>query len=172
MNKNQLSQTSKKFFRTLSIIHIAMLAGQIVFLAVILNLNMTSGNVSTEGLSFPFSLVVPILTVACIIASNLIYRNRIKQSGTENEITSKMQYYYLGTIIKLALLEGPSLFSIIVFLMTGELYFLIFTLILIMTFIVSRPSRQKAINDLKLNITEAELVKNDNSIIYKIQSRY
>jgi len=52
------------------------------------------------------------------------------------------------------------------------MYFLIFTLVLLLGFIVSKPSRQKAINDLKMNSKEIELIRNDASIIHRVQSQY
>ncbi len=171
MEKNQSPQTSKIFFRTLNMFYIAMLIGQIMFLAIILFLKIAVGDISSKGLSFPFSVLVPTLTIVGFVAGNLIYRYKIKRANPKREITDKMQLYFTGTMIKLAIVEGTSLFSIVVFLITGEIYFLIFTLFLLTTFIVSSPSKQKAIIDLKLNLAETELVNNNDSIIHKVQTK-
>lgn len=163
----QITQTSKTFFRTLTIIHIALLFGQLVFLSVALFLKLSSDTIITNGFSFPFSVVVPLLVIGCLVASKVVYAITTKQAQSKDGITDKMQIFYVATIIKLALLEGPSLFTIVVFLLTGEVYFLIFTLILVLTFIFSKPNREKAIADLKLNFEETALIKNDDFVIYK-----
>ena len=163
----QITQNSKTFLRSLSIIHVALLFGQLVFLSIALFLKLSSDTIITNSFSFPFSIVVPLLVIGCLIASKVVYTIKTKQVQSKDGITDKMQIYYVATIIKLALLEGPSLFTIVVFLLTGEVYFSIFTLILVLAFIVSKPSREKAIVDLKLNFEETALIKNDDFVIYK-----
>lgn len=66
--------------------------------------------------------------------------------------------YQSATIVRLALLEGPSLFGIVGFLLTGNLIFLGISGALIACFIYQRPTRQKIEDDLNLSYEEkAEL---------------
>ncbi|WP_075601947.1 hypothetical protein [Saccharicrinis aurantiacus] len=165
-----ITQNSKKFFRTLSLIHLAMLIGQVVFLVIVLNLKLTSGKVSTGALSAPFSYIVAGLTVSCIIVCKIVYAVKLKQAQSKEAITEKMAIFQSANIIRFALYEGPSLFSIVVFLLTGELYFLIFTSILLLFFIFSKPSRQKTIDVLDLNQDEIVMIYNDDAIIFEAQT--
>ena len=77
-----------------------------------------------------------------------------------------MKVYYSANIIRLALVEGVALFSIVVVFISGEIYFLLFTLLLFLIFYTFKPSRERAISDLQLNLEEATRIKNDESIIF------
>jgi len=172
MKQSPLTQNSKTYFRNLTIIYFAMLCGQLAFVGVVLCLKLTSAQIVMNKLSFPFSFVLPVIAISCVIAGRLIYKHQIKLSQIKSEMIEKMQTYQSGIIIKLALIEGSSLFSIVVFLMTGEVFVLMFTLVLLLIFWTLKPSRQKAIEDLKLTPKEIEMIKNDDSIIYEVQSRF
>ncbi|TLX76617.1 hypothetical protein E9993_06930 [Labilibacter sediminis] len=166
------AQTSKIFFRTLTIIYSAMLLGQLAFISIVIFLKLPSGRIDASGFSFPFSVVLPFLTITCLIASSIVYRVLVKSAQLKEKLVDKMPIYQSALIVKLALIEGPSLFSVVIFLMTGQVYFLIFTLILLLIFITSKPGRQKAIDELKLDMSESELVRNDDSIICQMQSKF
>ncbi|MBK3519890.1 hypothetical protein [Carboxylicivirga marina] len=166
------SQNSKQFFRTLNLIHLAMLTGQLLFITVALHLKFSANAINTQELSFPFSLVVPLLTGICIVISKVLYTLLTKQTQTLSDIKDKMKLYMTSCIIQLALLEGAALFSVVVFMMTGEIYFLLFNLVLILFFWVAKPGREKAIIHLKLNNEEMLLIRDDEAVIYEVKTRY
>ena len=142
-----------------------MLIGMVGFTAVVLFIKSGNGEINTHGLSFPFSIVVPVLAAIAIIVSKLMYSRLCKSAFTKVKLSDKMQVYYSANIIRLALVEGAALFSIVVVFISGEIYFLLFTLLLFLIFYTFKPSRERAISDLKLNPEEATQIKNDEFII-------
>ena len=67
----------------------------------------------------------------------------------------KMAIYRQACIIKWAMIEGASLFSIICFLLTRNYAFLVLAAVLILLFAMMAPSKLKII--IQLQISEAEI---------------
>lgn len=80
-------------------------------------------------------------------------------------IVEKLAGYRALVITRDAIMEAPSLFAIISFFLTGDLFFLAFTGLVISIFFYTRPAKEKAIKDLSLSTDELMLINDDNSIL-------
>lgn len=159
-------QTSKDYFRTLQILHAALIAGQ-VFFGLIVSFLLISGNadVGSADLSMVFSYIVPLFVLIGLSGSNYIYKSWLSKLRSSNDLKYKMANYRVALIIRYAFLEGPTLFAIIVALLTGNLFFLVFAGLLLSFMIYRRPVKNRIIADLGLSIEEAALINNPDSII-------
>ena len=72
-------------------------------------------------------------------------------------------------IIKLAILEGVSLCMLVFYYMTANLLFLLLSGLTIVLFIMNRPTKEKAINDLELNQKERALIEDPEAIVAEIK---
>lgn len=152
-------QTSKEYFRSITIIYFGLLIGQVAFSAITLYLNLGLMYQPDDSLRDVFIYVVPILVVNGFVTGHLIYKNRLKKIKSYNILTSKMGEYRGAMIIRLAMLEGASLFSIIVYLLTADLIFIAMSGLIIAYFIKLRPTIDKISMDLELDSTEKLKIK-------------
>ncbi|MGE4288291.1 MAG: hypothetical protein AB7E36_06350 [Salinivirgaceae bacterium] len=163
-------QTSKQYFRTLNVIHYALLAGQLVFAGTVLYLAYGKTQLvdSPKGI---FIYVVPLIALLAVLLSQAIYRFRIKKLKSYNSLIPKMTEYQSIFIIRLALIEGASLFAIVVYLLTVEAIFIAIGVLLIVYFVLLRPTRIKIAMDLELNASDKMKLEQADALIADIPDK-
>lgn len=149
-----MQQTSAQYFRTIRILQLALVAGQVVFAGISLLLTKDGPLATDAGLMPIFNMIVPALTIAGIAGSMVLFRTKVNQARSEPELTAKMAGYRAALILKYAMLEGPSLVAIIAYLLTGQLLYLAAPVIMIILTLVPRSDKDTAIKDLELDYNE------------------
>lgn len=151
-----------KHIKSTLIIFYALLIGQITFLLIsiyfvksgIVDINSELSGVLILALLFSLS---PLL-----VAGPIVYRRMIKQSESNLSLEQKLVLYKQGTVIKLAIVESPSILSIIFFLITGNEITLFIAILIIFLFYFHKPSIEKFVSDFNLTTTEKELLEKSN----------
>jgi hypothetical protein len=143
--------------KALNLIHKALMMGQVLFAAVCVYLTYTKAiEFSAKELDRTLQVVALILTVGGIFAGTSFFKKKLLLlRDMENSAKEKFDSYRLACIIQWALLEGPSLFCIICFLVTGNYAFLALMVVILFLFAMTAPTRMKVL--LQLQISEAEL---------------
>jgi hypothetical protein len=161
--------TSKEYFKILDILYFSLLAGQIIFALITLYLNL-SGTINAQHNEFRdiFLVLVPIFVAAGIYASHIMYKNRINITKEKLTLIEKMSDYRSALLLRWALLEFPSFFSIIAFFLTGDFFFLGITALIIVFFINIKPNIEKASIDLELSIGDKMAINDPDAIIAEI----
>jgi MFS family permease len=122
-------------------VHTALLAGQILFL--LLSLFVAGMHHTIEDVTF-FKMLQGVVAVTAIIsvtAGFFIFRKKVAQLQQEElDFSGKFMKYREASITKFALIEGPVLFSIIAYFIYPNLSFIIFAVILIVLFVLQRPT--------------------------------
>ena len=162
MNTNR--QTSKEYFKSLTIAHAALIMGQLLFAGVIYFQVSSAGNSISDRNGIPFDIIVPILVIGGIVASYFIFNTLLKSAKNKSNLKEKLVSYRSAMIVRFALLEGPSLFSIIIVMITGNIMFFIYTLLIIGFFLYYRPTKESITNELELNFEEKSVINNPESI--------
>lgn len=157
--------TSGEYFKSIKIVHIALVIGVVFFALVSVFLQMNGFNTADQEFINIFLLVVSIFTLFGVIASNLIFKKKIRTIKEKSSLKVKMDEYRAALLIKLALIEAPAFFTVIAYLVTGDYIFLGIVLLLIIVFLIYTPNRVKFINDLGLTKAESELINNPDSEI-------
>src|SRR3569833_2407158 len=132
---------------------------------VVSNSNGNSGFISDEQERSIFYVVVAVMVAGGIGASFAVFNSRLQVVKQKYSLTEKLQGYRAAVIMRYALLEGPGLFSIIVYFLTGDIRVLVATAVIIALMLYIRPSREKLIADLELSSSEAAIMNDDNSMI-------
>ena len=162
-------QTSKEYFSILTIIHSALLIGQIVFLIIFYYLVSTGQSETDESLNEIFQIMVPLFILGGLVASYFLTQNKLKIIMGKSDLRDKLSEYRTTLIIKYAILEGPSLFGLICYFLTGNNIFLALSGIMILYFAIIRPTRNKTGNDLKLSRRERDQIENPNAKVSMIR---
>lgn len=147
------------FLKTTSIIYFALIAGQLAFMGVAYSiasdLKMTN---DIRSLNDMLLMVIPFVALGGISASFMMFKMQLSKIDKEAPLANRLNAYRAALIARYALLEGPSLFAIVGFLLTGNFIFLGISGFIILIFLYFRPTRDKVAQDLELKNSEAELL--------------
>lgn len=139
-------------FKTLQIIYGALIIGVVVFLFVVLylvkNLHFT---VDTDDV---FTMLVPLMTFSGIVVSMILNKNFLGMILPEDSLQAKLSKYQTASIIRGALLEGPALIGVVATFMSGNYFFLLFSVVLIRVMYFYFPTKQKFTQAAQLSFEE------------------
>ncbi len=142
--------------KAVQIIFFALLTGQIIFLFIAVFL-VQSGNVLPNEDLYLILLVVDLIIIApAIVAGPMLYRSFISRVKPKMSLSEKFNLYKQGTIIKLSLVEAPVIFSIVAYMLTGALLFLIIAIGVLVLFFLHKPTIEKFAEDFNISLSELE----------------
>jgi hypothetical protein len=163
---DNIKQTSGTYFRSLLIVFYGLIIGQ-VFFGLISIFLVNTNNFKSEGedLRSVFIYIIPVFALGGFILSNVIFKNRLKAIDRKSGLMIKLNDYRTALVVRYALLEGPSLFAIVVYLVTGDSIFILLAAFIVLYFLTIRPYREKAISDLDLDSNEEQIIYDPNKEI-------
>jgi hypothetical protein len=149
-NDQDIIKPNPPFFKTISVIHLAMIVGQVVFgITAFYITNSTLINFKPDG--DPVFYVVLLLIIFGILGGSFIFKQQVAKLAGKQLLIEKTQGYQTALIIRFALAEGASLFGIVSYLDHGNLFYLILVGVNVLYFIWIRPTKSKADDDLNLS---------------------
>lgn len=165
--------TSKQYFSGITIIYFALLLGQLFFVAMAMFLQFsTNAFPGDEKLGYIFLMVASVFAVGGYFASQMVFKKRLAYLINEQNLMRKMSAYRAALIIRWALLEGPCFLSIVMFMITGNIFLLGLAVVMILIFLAVKPSMEKLIFDLQLNAMDEKTIRNPESIVAEFESKY
>jgi hypothetical protein len=158
--------TPKEYFKSMLVIWFSLIGGQIFFGIITFYLNNNgSYEPRAKDLKDIFIYLVPVFTVYGVIAGSIIFKKKLNSSKSKTSLIEKLNDYRAALIIRYALLEGATFFSLVSYLMTGDSLFLYISIAIIVIFIIIKPSTKDVINNLELNPGEIHIISNPDSVI-------
>ena len=149
-------QFFKDYFKTSTIIFIALLIGQLLFAGVTYFLVSEKAEfvINPED---HFFIIIPLFIFGGVLSGVLITKYRLSAIKQIPNIKVKLTEYRVILIVKLALLEG-TLLALVAYLTTENSLFLLFAVLSILIYLANRPTRYRVANDLELNEDERVLL--------------
>lgn len=139
--------------RTLSVIHLALIAGQIMFAAVSIAIKGKT-EIILQANDDIFFFIIPGIALSGILVSSMIFKKLVEQAKTKQAPAEKLKQYLSASIIRWALIEGPSLFAITVYFLKGNLFYILISALLILFMFTLRPTREKVATELDVRPDE------------------
>lgn len=141
--------------KAIRILYFAMLAGQVIFAAIVTTL-VETGVLSNRMSSVTMFMQVAIIVIAaCTIpASFFLFRKRLADINPEEDLAKRLEKFRAALILRIALCQMPVMFAIIFYFVTANRSFLWITLLLIGNFLLIYPTREKIIRQLQLSSSE------------------
>jgi len=138
------------------IICAALIIGQLFFLGVAFFVTNQNGGGfgDQEALDKVLSFVVAALGSGSILGSYVVFNSKLTNIKTSADIEQKLTQYRAAQIVRWALLEGPSFFSIIAYIITGDILFVLVSIAIILLFIPTFPTMNRFEKDLELTWEE------------------
>ena len=139
---------------TTRIMYFAMIAGLLFFLAVTIYISVAPFYFKAD-FSDPFLLVLLILSCTVLPLGSYISRKALPGSDANETLRTKYPKYQTRLIIRMATCEGVGLFSVVCYLLSPNLAFLLFLLISVFIMLQYYPTPEKIGRD--LNLTQSEI---------------
>jgi hypothetical protein len=143
-------------FKLLKTIHMALLAGMIIFAIVSLILDQQGYTAGLDG-SFErtFQVVCVLVSLSCLlIGFNLFKRKIMAARSSTAPGETKMVLYRTACIVWWAMIEGPGILATMGYLLTGNFAFMALAIFHVVILGVFMPRKQNIIVLLNLNGTE------------------
>lgn len=162
---NPLTQSSESFFKTLQRLHLFLVMGVFLFLSITIYLVETGGFGEDQALNDVFLYVVPLMAMTSLFISRFMFAKRVESLQSAKTLEDKTGGYQTALIVKWALIEGPSLFAVIAFMLTSNYVFAGIALALLLYLALQRPQKESALEDLSLSHDDFKKLRDDESII-------
>jgi uncharacterized membrane protein YidH (DUF202 family) len=124
---NSVSQELKG----LRILTTALSAGVVIFTLVSVGINQFNGPFLQEEIKKVSSFLLPLMTGLALLAllmARYLYQQRIRDIREGNDhLKGKMDKYRAAVTLYLAICEGMALFSVVLFLLSGDFLLLVIT---------------------------------------------
>lgn len=102
-----------------------------------------------------FLIIIFALAVLGAFVGNMLFQKKIKAIQTTS-LMDKLTQYRTALILKYALLEAPALAAVILYLVEGNIYLPIITLLLLGLMVYHLPTKSKVTSDLSLTMQEQQ----------------
>lgn len=157
---------SKEYFRTLNIIYFAQI-GAMTLLAVVSYFLIQQGSLGPENndLALSFQKIIMVVIPLSLAAGYLLFRVFLRGIQPELPLIHKMKRYFSANLIRSAFLEIPGLFVSVAALITAQVLFLVIVPLILMLFILFRPTKSVIAQELNLSVAERAKLEDPEAII-------
>jgi len=164
MEINQHS--SKEYFKLISIIHLYLVLGIVLFGLVVSLFIIDFRQVDTQSkLAKLFVYLVPGLVIVGIVAGNMIFRTKLNALKENKDLKSKIMGYRESLILCYMVFEAPAMFALVAVFMTNDINFIVYAVLMVIILAIKRPTTKSAIADLQLSQQEVAFLEDPDSII-------
>lgn len=164
MDQSATALTPNSYTKTLSIIHLGLLAGPFI-LGVVAYLQTENPFLDYTNTEDVFIYVVPIFALSGIFVGNLLFKQMMTSAMKTDGLRTKLARFQTASLIKYALIEGPALLGAVAFLNTGNLTYLYIAGVLILFLYLLRPTKEKIELGLQLKGEEKSQFNKSNQPI-------
>lgn len=150
-----MQSSPARYFRTLSILHIALCAGVGMFAGVVLLLKyVIAAPASAPELQSVLLPVAAGTALVSIAAAILLYKKRLAAIRNMARLSQKLSAYRAAQLLRWALLEGGVMIGLIGLMLTMNIPFMIIVAVPFALMIGSRPARAAGIAEMGLSWEE------------------
>lgn len=129
--KSEGTSSVSKDLKGLRILTTALSVGVVIFTLVSVGINQFNGPFLQEEIKKVSSFLLPLMTGLALLAllmARYLYQQRIRAIREGNDdLKGKMDNYRAAVTLYLAICEGMALFSVVLFLLSGDYLLLIIT---------------------------------------------
>ena len=142
----------KSFLRVLSLIHISLFSGLLLFaiFAYFQNGSFTAA-MNQEDI---FVYIVPVVAAVGYFASQHLLRKLLSGIKKEEQLQSKLGKYQTALLVQYAVIEGPAFLALFAYYGTGNALHLVIAISLLAFLFTKKPTVAKLIKDVPLTLEE------------------
>jgi hypothetical protein len=154
----KLKSTYSQFLKTLTILHLALMMAQLIFIAlifVLVNEENTIIDISTQNLLL---ISVPILVIGIIILGKYFYQQKLKKTQLKTDLKKKLKEYQSLQIVHFAFSEVGALTCFLSSFLSQNLVFVYGSIGVLLYFLTIKPSKLKLEKELDLDFKDQQLL--------------
>ncbi len=155
--------TSKSTLSVLNIIYFSLIMMLTLFGAVVFFINVSGEVASDPELTLLLRYVLFGLLPIGLGAGYFIFKQFMQTIPPPQSLREKLMKYQTAVLIRSACFEMPGLVGAVAAFITGDNSFLLFTAIVIVLFLLLRPSVYTITSDLNLSRGERAILENPSS---------
>ncbi len=159
-SKTPLTGTPREKLRGLRILTAALTAGVVIFLLIIAGINRFNiAPLATETKEYHSVILLAMtgLALVAVLLGKYIYQQRLKAIREGNDtLDRKIDKFREAVILYLAICEGMAFFSIIAFMLSGEVRLLLVTAGMLLLMLARYIALKKPEAELNLSWSEQE----------------
>lgn len=144
----------KNFLKLMTIIHLALFMGQVIFAAVVVFL-VNNGSFHSKAGNDSLFYLAPFISALSIFIGSFLFRKLMNRVKVIEILNKKFAFYLVASIARYAFAESVSLFCIVCYLLSANYIYLGILMVNVLYFIIIRPNKFKMLDDLKLTIEES-----------------
>lgn len=148
------------YLKSLRIIYFSLAMGIVLFLAIAVFIHKLNGPFAKLEISeverTPFLLTLIVLTLAIFVLYRNIFPKKLDAIKALPTLDRKLAAWRELSILRGALIEAPAFFAIVIFMLLGNYFVLIWPIAGIILFWISQPSRESLIRETNLSHREIE----------------
>jgi hypothetical protein len=148
----------KADLRANSILFYALIGGVVIFLIFVIAVIKFITTVPGVDEQFAKILLPIVAAVAfiCLVSAFVNYKRMLAGISPALSLAERSNSYRAALVRFAALCEGAALFSVISLFLTGNFWFVVITVIMLLSMFSKRPTKQRFINELQLNWQEQQ----------------
>ncbi len=151
---------NSNYLKSLRIVYFALAMGIVLFLAVSIFIHKVNGPFAKAEISqiqrAPFLIALIVLTGAIFIVYRTIFPKKLDAIKILPTLERKLAAWRELSVLLGALIEAPSFFAIVIFMLLGNYALLIWPIAGIVLFWLSQPTREKLYREANLSSKEIE----------------
>lgn len=157
---------TKQFFTTLNMTYY-MQAGTVLAFAGVVAFLITQ-NDNPPGDNNTWVSIVSLGLISSLATAYFIFRLLLKKIDPSLPLQQKMPRYARALLVRSFLIELPGLLAGVSAYVAGNLHFLAISVLIVIIFVMLRPTRNTIANDLNLSPKERALLDNDEAVISEV----
>lgn len=161
-------QPTSTYIKSTSILHAALLAGQFLMAVIMFAVVWfkKENSFSLQNLSEQLLIACVVISAVAYLAGNLLFKKKLENIiVSNNTVSKKLEEYRGANILRWALMEIATLYSIIIFFLTGNYSILIVAALMMILFFTTKPGTGKTVADLNISLTDLDDIEGDNKHI-------
>ena len=159
-NRTFKSITPDNTLKTLAFTHVALLAFQMLF-AIVAFAQTTRIYFGVLNMDDQFVFIVPVLALGGFFGGYLIFKKQKYVLREKESIQERLAGYQSVLITRFVLLQGPAVFAVVAYILSGNIFFLFITGLMSVYFIFLRPTHKKIESDLRFSF--------DSPLIHRLE---
>jgi len=155
----------KNFFTTMTIVYFAPAVAMLLFSGVVYFLHQQGQVEGSDMDADIFRYMLYVLTPAAVIAGHFVFRHLVSNVSATLSLREKLGKYQAGFLVRGAFIEAPGLLGVVAAMLTQDMMFLVFPVVLLGVFLYWRPQPESIAEDLQLSQEESIILNDPEGIL-------
>lgn len=153
----QHSISVKMIFKSMTLIHFALVTGLLIFTGMayfVISPSFQPDSMNTESFYELFRYLIPGVAILAILAGRFIGNQLLNVARQKEDLAQKLTTYRTSAMLRWSLMEGAGFFAVIAYILTGNQVFILVALAAAAYLFTQKPTATSIGRELALTNSE------------------